>query len=208
METRYLPCRADAGWIAVPGSLSLAGVLSVSVAFATAACALLAAATIAAAQGKPLDADVKAVYLLNFGRFTAWPPGEGADHSSFPVCALGRDSFGSALDAAVSGERIDGKPVVARRIAKAEEAGSCRILFIGASEATRVRQILQAVAGARTLTVSDMPAFVEQGGMIQFVPEANRVRFTVNVPAAERAGRAFSSELLKVATSVKTGHKP
>jgi hypothetical protein len=41
--------------------------------------------------------------------------------------------------------------------------------------------------------------------MIQFVVEANKVRFEVNLTSAERAGLTLSSQLLKVAINVKRG---
>ncbi len=169
--------------------------------------ALLVGRTAAAGQARALDSEVKAVYLLNFGRFAAWPADAPAS-PTFVVCVLGRDPFGAALDEAVSGERIDGRVVVARRIARPEDAGGCRILFISTSERARVKRDLQVLDGARTLTVSDMPEFVDQDGMIQFVPEGNKVRFAVNVAAAERVGLTFSSELLRVAASVKTARTP
>jgi hypothetical protein len=53
------------------------------------------------------------------------------------------------------------------------------------------------------LTVSDIPDFTNSGGMIQFVLLENKVRFQVNLTAAETAGLTLSSQLLKVATSVK-----
>jgi hypothetical protein len=39
--------------------------------------------------------------------------------------------------------------------------------------------------------------------MIQFVMEANRVRFEVNLTSTERTGLTVSSQLLKVAISVR-----
>ena len=48
-----------------------------------------------------------------------------------------------------------------------------------------------------------MPQFAKRGGMIQFVMDGDRVRFLVNLSAAERSGLTLSSELLKVAVSVK-----
>jgi hypothetical protein len=48
-----------------------------------------------------------------------------------------------------------------------------------------------------------MPQFTQHGGMIQFVTEANRVRFEVNLTSAERTGLTLSSQLLKVAIGVK-----
>jgi hypothetical protein len=52
------------------------------------------------------------------------------------------------------------------------------------------------------LTVSDSSDFIAQGGAIQFTLSGNRVRFEVNVDAAQDAGLGLSSELLKVASSV------
>jgi hypothetical protein len=156
------------------------------------------------AQSKPLDYEVKAVYLLNFGRFATWPPGATADRSMFGVCVLGRDPFGPTLDMAVAGETIDARPVVAKRVGKFQDATGCRILFVGASESHQLKQIFENADRAAMLTVSDLPQFAELGGMIQFVSEGNKVRFAVNVLAAQRAGLTFSSELLRVATTVKT----
>ena len=65
-----------------------------------------------------------------------------------------------------------------------------------------MKQILAAVEKSGVLTVSDLPDFTISGGMIQFVLRDNKVRFEVNLAAAERAGLTFSSQLLKVATDV------
>jgi hypothetical protein len=53
-----------------------------------------------------------------------------------------------------------------------------------------------------------MPEFTRRGGMIQFVIEANRVRFEVNLTIAERTGLTLSSQLLKVAIDVKRSAQP
>ena len=39
--------------------------------------------------------------------------------------------------------------------------------------------------------------------MITFVPEADKVRFTINLVAAERAGLKLSAQLLKLASAVR-----
>jgi hypothetical protein len=166
--------------------------------------ALMTGALLSAQQPKPLDIEVKAVYLLNFGRFATWPPPVSpADGDGFSVCVLGRDPFGSTLDAVVARETIDGKRVVAKRIAKTDDAIGCRILFVGTAADQELTRLLQTVEKAGVLTVSDMPRFVERGGMIQFVSQGNKVRFIVNVPAAEQAGLVLSSELLRVAVAVQ-----
>ena len=161
------------------------------------------------AQGpKPTDYDVKAAYLYNFGRFVEWPDSVATKSDSFNVCVLGQDPFGPALDATLAGETIGGKNVTARRISSPQEAVNCRILFMSSEEGSRLSKIMEALDKGSVLTVSDMPQFSQRGGMIQFVLEGKKVRFEVNLTAVQRAGLTLSSELLKVATTVRRNPSP
>lgn len=168
---------------------------------------LLSALTLGAAcaqDAKPTEYQVKAAYLDNFGRFVGWPASvKAAGENSFEICVLGRDPFGQVLDGTLAGEVIDGKETVARRISKPQDALSCRILFVSSSEAGQLKEILAALGTRGVLTVSDMPQFTRNGGMVQFVLDGNRVRFEVNLTIAERAGLTLSSQLLRLATNVR-----
>jgi hypothetical protein len=75
-------------------------------------------------------------------------------------------------------------------------------VFLGVSEDAHLKKDLDAFEKKPILTVSNIPRFLERGGMIQFLVQDRRVRFAVNLPAAERTGLALSSELLKVAVYV------
>jgi len=122
---------------------------------------------------------------------------------SFAICVLGRDPFGAALDATLAGEKVGNRIMVARRITDLQEAAKCKILFIASAEAARFKQVLASLGKSSVLTVSDLPDFTLNGGMIQFVLENNKVRFEVNLAAADKAGLTLSSQLLKVATAVR-----
>ena len=159
-------------------------------------------AILRAQQSKPAEYQVKAVYLYNFSKFVEWPATSG-EEDSFAICVLGHDPFGPALDSTLLGEKVDNKNIVARRIVDVQEASKCRILFLASSEAARMKQILVSLGKASVLTVSDLPDFSVSGGMIQFVMEDNKVRFEVNLSAADKAGLTLSSQLLKVATTVR-----
>jgi hypothetical protein len=164
----------------------------------------LGSAVLRAQQAKPNEYQVKAAYLYNFGRFVAWPAKVApVKNGSFTICVLGQDPFGPALNATLAGETINGENVAARRIPSPEDAVNCRILFISSSESDRLQQILATLRDASVLTVSDLPEFTRRGGMVQFTMEGDRVRFEVNLATAEHAGLSLSSELLKVATSVR-----
>lgn len=164
----------------------------------------VAAPAMHAQNPRHTDAEVKAAYLYNFGRFVEWPPRVPAGQDdSFTVCVLGQDPFGPNLDATLAGETIGGKNVVAKRISSTEESSNCQILFVSLTDESRLNKIIPELDKKAVLTVSDMPQFVTRGGMIQFVLEGKKVRFEVNLTATQRAGLILSSELLKVATVVR-----
>jgi hypothetical protein len=157
---------------------------------------------IASGQAKPNEYQVKAVYLYNFGKFIRWPEVSDASNTRFPICVLGEDPFGASLNATVTGETINGANIVATRISKPEDALNCRIVFISASESSRLKQILSTLDRSSVLTVSDLPQFSQHGGMVGFVFDGKKIRFEVNLTPVEHAGLTFSSELLKLAANV------
>ncbi len=152
----------------------------------------------------PTEYEVQAAYLSNFGRFVEWPARAGAnERDPFYVCVLGTDPFGTLLDAALKGETIGSAPMAARRITSAADAANCRIVFVNSTKDSELKGILATLKSFKALTVSDTFNFTRQGGMIQFVLDGNRVRFEINLAAAQGAGLTLSSQLLKVAVAIR-----
>lgn len=149
----------------------------------------------------PSQYDIEAVYLYNFAKFVRWPAGSPGPELN--ICVAGQKIYVDTLTAVVAGERIDTRALSVRAIQRPEEAAGCDILFLDASAKERMDSLLAAVAGKPVLTVSDVPGFLDRGGMIQFVVLDNRVRFSIDLRPAARSGLALSSELLKVAVAVR-----
>jgi hypothetical protein len=168
----------------------------------TFAVALSTAPLPAVAQTHATEFQVKAAYLYNFGKFVRRPAESNPGTDPFEICVLGKDPFQSILEATVTGESIDGKSIAVKRLAGVAEASACNILFISSSEEPRLKSILAATQQLSILTVSDIPHFAERGGVIGFVWKEGKIRFEVNLGAAELSHLAFSSELLKVASRV------
>jgi hypothetical protein len=160
-------------------------------------------ALLCAQSAKPGEYEVKAAYLYNFGKFVRWTDDASAGRQQFSICVLGKDPFGRSLDSILDGGSWQGKPVAPKRILTVDDAAACNVLFISSSEAERLGQILPTLEKRPILTVSDIPLFSRHGGMIEFVLTENRVRFEVNVGAAEKAGLNIDSQLLKIATRVR-----
>lgn len=161
-------------------------------------CAVAAHAAHAAAP--PNEYALKSVFLYNFCRFMDWPDAAFAGPvEPIVIAVLGDDPFGPLLDEAVRGETFRGRTIRIEHYRNAREIGRCHLLFVGASEAGRLSEILSAVAGRSIVTVGESEEFIERGGMIALVADRNRVRLVMN-PQTLRAARIdVSSKLLRVA---------
>ena len=144
---------------------------------------------------------VKAVFLYNFARFVEWP----ADPPTVPIVIgiLGEDPFGNALEETVRGKTINGHELAVKHLKSGQEARGCQIVFVASSERRRLRPLLASLGGAGVLTVGETEGFAESGGIISFTLEDDRVRFEINVDAAQRAGLKISSKLLSLAKVVR-----
>ena len=153
---------------------------------------------------KAPEYSLKAAYLYNFAQFIEWPD-DSFTSADAPIVigVLGEDPFGGALDQAVKNKTAHGRSFEIRRSKQMGELRACHVLFISASEARRLPEILTAVPQKGVLTVSDVDRFAEQGGIINFYMENNKVRFKINLSAAGRAGMKIRSQLLRLGTIIR-----
>jgi hypothetical protein len=147
---------------------------------------------------------VKAAFLYNFAKFVEWPSRAFVD-STGPLrfCIVGQDPFGETLDATVRGRTVGGRGIVVERVSVGEAVRHCHLVFVDAVGERELAHILHNFSRVAVLTVGESPAFLEAGGMLRLFVDGNKVRFDVNVGAAETAGLKVSSQLLKLARSVK-----
>lgn len=149
------------------------------------------------------ERQVKIGFLYNFAKFIEWPSGAVPESSApFTVGVVGDDSFCDALEETLRGKTINSRPVVVRKLLGAELDNPGQILFISPSLGKEVPTVLARVRNAPVLTVGDMMDFAALGGVINFKIEEHRVRFEINIDAAQRAGLQVSSQLLAIATVV------
>lgn len=146
---------------------------------------------------------VKAAFLYNFAKFVEWSPETfSQSDAAFVIGVLGDDPFGAALDQTIHGKSINGRQFIIKRLKWGQHLRDCQLLFICSSERNRLAQILESIKGASVLTVSELNNFCQQGGMISFILEENKVRFVINTDVAEQARLRISSKLLVLAKAV------
>lgn len=156
----------------------------------------------AQAQARPAfnETQLKAVFLFNFAQFVVWPPHAFTNaNAPIVVAVLGEDPFGALLDDLVRGEVVGNRRLQVVRFRRAEEIQTCHVLFIAASEASRLDQIFRVLDGKPILTVGDTEAFERRGGMIRILTENKKMRLRVNLDAVREARIEISSNLLRPA---------
>lgn len=142
---------------------------------------------------------VKATYLVKFAHYIAWPVSAFASPTApLLLCVVGRDPFGTALDAAARDERVDQHPVVIRRLPAMDRGAGCHIAFLAGGAAA---QGLPVIDGAPVLSVID-EGETKARGVLSFALRDGHVGFDVDDRLAARAGLVINSRLLSIAWSV------
>jgi hypothetical protein len=164
---------------------------------------LLAVTCDSQAAGDELEAKVKAAYIYNFTKFIDWEPQEGdAGTDPITICVLGTDPIGDILEKLPV--QATGRPLRVKKATKEKSTfTNCHVLFICRSEQQQIFDILKKLRGAHVLTVSDIPRFTSNGGIIGFIIEDGRVKIEINLREAQRVGLKISAKLLEVARIVQ-----
>ena len=170
------------------------------------AIALLAAMQAGASAQSLTEHKVKSAYLFNFVKFVKWPPSafQGAA-DPFIICTLGQNALDGTLEQIVQGKTVDVRPIVVRHVSSLTEAKGCHVLFVSGSELAKNASLLTTpnLHGILTVSEVDDPGDrLRKSAAITFVPDGNRIRFTISPKVAEKAGVEISSKLLSVAMGV------
>jgi hypothetical protein len=151
---------------------------------------------------------VKAAFLFHFAQFVEWPE-ETFKEADTPLtyCTIGDDPFQGSLDAALGGKAIGARSFRVLHFKQPQEIQGCQVLFVGSGEKRRLPEILARVRTNSVLTVGESEHFAQEGGMIGFVLEENKIRFEINLAAAQKGKLKISSRLLALAKNVIGGQR-
>jgi hypothetical protein len=147
---------------------------------------------------------IEAVYLLNIVRFVNWPKNSfAAADSPLVIGVLGENPFDHELEKLFKGKLVGGRTVVVQWMATAADAKSCQVVFIPASEQANLRGHLETLRNAPVLTIGECAEFLDDGGVIRFFVEQNKIRFDINKAQADAEGVQLDSQLLGLAKAVR-----
>jgi hypothetical protein len=160
------------------------------------------AGKITKAQTAAEEYRVKAAFIFHFAQLVDWPPEPTGAENSLVLCTLGEDPFQGVLEGTVAGKAIGNRIVRIRHLGEPQDMQACQIVFLGRAQSKRIPMLVSTLHNAPVLTVGETAGFLDAGGMIDFLLEDNKLRFEVNLDAAESADLKIGSRLLVLAQRV------
>jgi hypothetical protein len=176
-----------------------------------------------------MEYEVKAAFIYNFMKFIHWPESKELSSNSVSknepirIVISGDNLFKNAFQM-IADKNIQGRPIQIVEIESFErfrqsysskkealnayaqtylsDLQQYHMLFICNSEKDSVEDLLSLSAGKSVVTISDIEKFAQKTGMIGFVMEKQKVRFEVNLEAAQKENIQISSQLLGLARRV------
>jgi hypothetical protein len=149
-----------------------------------------------------LEQQVKSAFVLNFLQFVDWPEGTlGKADDPLIVGVLDTAGPWESLTTALEGKTVKGHKVIVKRLSAAS-AGKCQVLVTGELDGPELEAAIKSLGTASVLTIGDSSRFTNAGGVIQFYRDDQKIRFEINLAAAQKAQLQFSAKLLKLARVV------
>lgn len=147
---------------------------------------------------------LKAAFTYQFVKFVEWPAGRFDDAASPLILGVtGSGPISVALQEAVKDRKINGRPLIVKVLETPEAATTVHVLFVTSDQDNRLGTWLTNLAGRGVLTVGETAAFVKGGGVLNFIPEGDKLRFEIDLDAVQRAGLKISAHLQGLAKSIR-----
>jgi hypothetical protein len=170
---------------------------------------VVAAAVLACpALGQPVsEPALKAAFLYNFAKFTAWPADTLAPGLPLALCVVGDGAIAGTLAQIAKGHAVDGREVRVYQLSRDANLRNCHVLYLPGDDAQFASEIVDSLKTAPVFTVADGKTAVQAGVVAGLFVENGRMRFAINVNAAQRARLHISSKVLALGLIVKADAK-
>ncbi|MFZ6012233.1 MAG: YfiR family protein [Bacteroidota bacterium] len=156
----------------------------------------LAGSAANAQQEKPMH-EIHAAMLFNFVKYIQWPnEGDGGD---FVLGVMGDEEVFNTLKTWYDGKPKGTKKYVVKKLASAEEAAGCAVVYLGKSKNREFEGIKTAITGKPVLTITDSANLGQKGSHINFKVQDGKLKFELNQASVTSSNLKVSSQLASMA---------
>jgi len=149
-----------------------------------------------AQQEKPIY-EIHAQMMFNFIKYIQWP--NEAEAGDFVVGVMGDDEILATLKGWYDGKAKGAKKYVIKKLATADEAATCAVVYLGKSKNKEFENIKTASAGKPVLTITDSFNLGQKGSCINFKVIDGKLKFEMNQASITSSSLKVSSALSSMA---------
>jgi len=151
---------------------------------------------------KVTEDKIKAVLLLKFPLFIEWPEKAFNDNvKTFKIGVLGDTLVIDSL-LTFNGKPIKGKILIVQQFKSVYDVKQCHVLYISPMNSKKLQKVIKVLKNKPVLLVGSQKGFSENGGIINFFIQSDKVKFEINHDVGIQRGFKISSKLLKLARIV------
>lgn len=164
----------------------------------------LAAALLFSGKTKAQETDYKAytLFVYNFMKYIEWP--EASAKGDFVVGVMGDSPIFNELQTLAKTKKARGRNIVVKKIATADDANSCHLVYIAPSKSSQLKTIKEKVKGKPVLLVGEREGLAEKGAALSFVTlEDDMLKFDINKNAIEQQNLKIPSSLIALGVVVR-----
>jgi hypothetical protein len=152
------------------------------------------------AQSEKPVYEIHAQMMFNFIKYIQWPnEAEGGD---FVVGVMGDDDLFNTLKGWYDGKPKGAKKYSVKRLATADEAATCSVVYLGKGKNKEFDNIKTATTGKPVLTITDSFNLGQKGSCINFKVIDGKLKFEMNQASITGSSLKVSSALSSMAIMI------
>jgi hypothetical protein len=145
----------------------------------------------------------KAALTFNFARYTEWSSAAvAASPDVLRACVVGNNALLRAFHG-INGRRVGERQIRVSALRKLDQPRGCDLIFINIRDRSKISLLLEHARNLPILTIGEIGGFCDYGGIINLYRAGNKLRFEINLTAANQAKLEISSRLLRLAKIVE-----
>ncbi len=158
-----------------------------------------------ASRPKTADEDeLKSAFVLQFARYVTWTKDALRGQAELTIAVVGDDELGATMATLLKDKKVDDRPIKVTNLGafvKLTDKATlkrCQVLVFAGDDAGEWAAIRTELDKSAVLTISSMPGFAKQGGMIELYPDGKTLRFDVVQKELAKVELTASSKLLRL----------
>ncbi len=152
------------------------------------------------------ESQIKALYLYKFIAYVDWPTDNVKKNPQLiNIGVLGEKGLVDELNQLNIDAPQKDYRVHAINLITESNFESLQMIYVNSKNISSFKEHLEKLDSAPILIVTDFPNGLNDGGIINFIPVEDRIRFEISLNQAEKRNLKISARLLSVAYKVEPG---